>query len=343
MKKKAKEKSAKRRVLNIVFVLLLLFPCAEIAARILGWKGQKNIDYKVESSPKNWLLGDSIYGIKLNSGEFNVTLNDSLTFSTAHTELGTRKILTNQSSSDDLFILGCSFTYGYGVDTKSTFAQLIANHFPSQRVTNFAVPGHGEVQALLKLKEKISSGVVPKTVLLVYSKEHPQRNIMNRSYRSALHIGFSKSNQHVGASMSSARFPYFSSPKSAALNYVKWNEIYKNWSGRQTFAIVNALQTSLETRNGDDNSSEVTDFLFGEMAKLCEQNKINFVIVNLDDSLFTKKFPKTSISTKRIPIHFDFSDHSLTNYPYDNHPNAEGHAKIATKIIPTLEAIINEK
>ena len=333
----------KRGVLNIVFVLLLLFPCAEIAARILGWKAQHNVDYKVEATPANWLQGDSIYGIKLTPGKFKVTLNDRLTFLTAPSIAGTRKLSTNDTSSNHLFILGCSFTYGYGVNSEHTFAQLIANHFKDHRVTNFAVPGHGEVQALLKLKEKISSGMIPNTVLMVYSKEHPQRNTMNRSYRSALHIGFNNSNKQVGTSMSAARFPYFSTPDTNALRHVKWEEIYRNWTGRQTFAIVNALQTSFETSQKENNSVAVTTFIFNEMARLCKENKIQLTIVNLDDRSFTTRYPETSKSIDRIAINFDFSDHSLTNFPYDNHPNMAGHAKIARKIIPILEAILDEK
>lgn len=332
----------KKRLRSIGFLLLLLLPCAEIAARIVGWGPIENVDYKVEATPENWLVGDSVYGIALNPGSYSVTLNDSLNFSTKHKADGTRFVTTNDSSEQKISFFGCSFTYGYGVDVDFTFAGRLANQFPEFTIENYGVPGHGTVQNWLRLKQLIKKGNQPDCAILVYSKEHLDRNVMNTSYRKALKIGFQNSNQSVNSNMKTARFPFFKDTTLSSVKYTNWENCYSNWWGRDKLAIVHALQSSFSDNDEIEQTNEITEALLKDFERICRENNIKFLLVNLDDDEFKSRFPNLN-PANYISIGFDFSNADITNAPHDNHPNAAGHELISQKISPLLKNLLNEK
>ena len=80
----------KKWLTNILIILVLLPPCGEIAARIMGWGPADYSEYKVEAEPSNWLVGDERMGIRLNPGTYEVTLNDHVKFKTTHSQYFTR-------------------------------------------------------------------------------------------------------------------------------------------------------------------------------------------------------------------------------------------------------------
>lgn len=332
----------KKRLRSIGFLLLLLLPCAEIAARIVGWGPIENVDYKVEATPENWLVGDSIYGIALNPGSYSVTLNDSLNFSTKHNADGTRFVTTNDSSEQKIAFFGCSFTYGYGVDADFTFAGRLANQFSEFNIENYGIPGHGTVQNWLQLKELIKNGSQPDYAILVYSKEHLDRNVMNTSYRKALKIGFQNSNQSVNSNMKKARFPFFTDSTLSSVKYTNWENCYSNWWGRDKLAIVHALQSSFSDNDEIEQTNEITEALLKDFEKICRENNIQLLLVNLDDNQFKSRFPNFN-PANYVSVGFDFSNANVTNAPHDNHPNAAGHELISQKIAPLLKNLLNEK
>src|SRR3989338_8740279 len=172
-----------------LIVLILLFPTAEIAARIIGWKALWNTDYRVSSTPSTWIRGDSTLGFQLSPGSFSITLNKGLTFQTTHLSNGTRWVNASKNAQQAVHFFGCSFTYGYGVNDRETFVYLLQQEFPGWHFQNFAVPGYGTAQSVLSLEETIRSGEIPKVAVLVYSAAHSERDAMAYSWRRALKIG----------------------------------------------------------------------------------------------------------------------------------------------------------
>lgn len=322
-------------------ILILLFPLSEIAARIIGWKPLYNHDYHIASEPTFWLRADSTMGIRLSPGNYKVTLNHKLTFTATHTEEGMRKTGLQSASGPEVDVFGCSFTYGYGVSDECTFSWLLQERFRDYSFRNHAVPGHGTVQALMKLKAVLAGGAHPHTAMLVYSQAHPERNVMAMKYRKALKIGFTRSDENAKGAMRTGRFPFVENGK---INYCAWEELYYNWPGRETFAIVNALQCSLEQDIPEADQLKTTGELLIRFADLCASNGIRCVVVNLDDPHFTRRYPELNRreDITVIPVGFDFSDPLLTNAPHDSHPNAKGHRRIAEKIIPEFEKHLNE-
>ena len=334
----------KKKLRNTAIVLLLILPCSEIAARLIGWTPYQNTDYKVQVSPGFWLVGDSLLGLQLNPGVYGLALNKTVHFSVTHAENKVRELVAPQPKggdevSNEVYMFGCSFTYGYGVNDYEVFTNLLQEKHPKSRFTNYAVPGYGTVQPLIQLEQKIEEGKAPSHAILVYSKVHHERNALSNSYRRALRIGFSRSNKDVDGVMRDARIPYriLTDKK---VYYSPWNELYSHWAGRERFAVVHALQSTLEKEIDEVEQMQITGTLLNEFIQLCRANTIVPVIVNLDD----KEFDLIALEGKPkvINIGFDFTDPKLTNLPHDIHPNAAGHQLIATKIDNILQYLLNE-
>ena len=112
---------------------IVIILCTELAFRIMGYGVSYNDDYKVKATPNNAYIGDEKLGIKLNPGVYEVTLNEKIVFKATHNLDGTRKTIDgNLKSNPSLVFLGCSFTYGYGVNDGNTFASYLQEMFPEQ-------------------------------------------------------------------------------------------------------------------------------------------------------------------------------------------------------------------
>ncbi len=313
-----------------MLVILIVLSCGELTARILGWTAFYNTDYKVEVSPKGWLKGSKTYGIELSPGSYKVTLNDSVTFTTKHNSDGTRFVPDVPDSGVHIGFFGCSFTYGYGVDGDESFVAILQSEYPEYQVSNYGVPGWGEVQAGLRLSELIRKGMQPEAVVLVYSEVHRERNYLANSYRKALTMGFNRSNTDVENQMKNARFPFI---RQGHTEYEKWEHLYSNWMLREHSALVHALQSSTEKKPDEEEIDGSTRSTMEQFASICKKNGIRCFLVNLDDLDFEKRFGNCAKKFDQcIHVGFDFTRNEWTNHPYDLHPNAKGHRIIANSL-----------
>ena len=173
-----------------VFILL------ELLLRILGFQPYQHTEFKVVSNPPNAYTGHPTLGIQLNEGDFDITVNNQLTFQATHQLDGFRSV-SHAPNSDhpEIWMLGCSYTYGYGVNNDENFTSLLQNRYPQAQFRNAGVIGHGTVQALMQLKKMMVQGP-PKMVLLNFSSYHFMRNTLSQQYRSHLKIGYSIEKQH---------------------------------------------------------------------------------------------------------------------------------------------------
>ncbi len=331
----------KRKLRNILVVVLLTLPCAEIAVRILGWKPYKNSDYAVEVTPKYWLSGDSLLGFLPNTGSYDITLNDAIHFSVTH-DASNRRTIVAPKGEDTVIVFGCSFTYGYGVNDDDIFVNQLQKHFPEQHYINYAVPGYGTAQALIQLQTLIDKGKIPDKAMLVFSEVHPERNALAKSYRQALKIGFSHSNEAVEDIMKNARIPY-RVLGSESMKFCEWETLYSHWPGRESFALVHALQTTFQRGMEEEAMVAITAEMLDDFVALCIENKIEPIVVNLDDRKFNDHYPDiTKEKTTLIHVGFDFHDPKITLYPHDTHPNIQGHTEISKKIQIALEGAEDE-
>lgn len=79
----------------------------------------------------------------------------------------------------ELWISGCSYTWGLGLNDEETYPWLVQKALPDWTVRNLAGNGYGSVQGLLQLEHAAHP---PRMAVFVYNGFHPPRNVAARSY-----------------------------------------------------------------------------------------------------------------------------------------------------------------
>jgi len=336
-------KNLKKVLKWVIYYPLLVAICLELALLILGYRRYQDEPYSVIAVPENAFIGDDSLGIYLNPGHYEITLNEHIHFNTEH--LNDNRRLTPHKGDQNkpkVAFLGCSFTYGYGVNNEETFVAQLQNDFPTYSFENHGVVGYGTVQALLELPKIIKDTAV-QTVILDFSSFHFMRNVLSESYRRNLKIGYSNSNEKVDNLMAEARFPYFSAC-SDSICFANWRDLHTDWYGRRWFATINWIQT-LNERFTDHKQDDVgiTTCIIQKMANICAAANVTFALVCLDKSEKSEELHANLTEIDWMDVNFDFGDSTLTLLPYDSHPSAAGHAAIARKIKPFLTQVLGNE
>lgn len=318
-------------------MLTLLF--LEIFLRILGYGPYANDDYSVKTSPDYPYVADKTLGIQLREGIFEVTLNNSVKFKATHLSNGERFIPGSDSiKKPEILFLGCSFTYGYGVNDDASYPALIQSEMTDWNIRNSAVPGYGTTQHLLQLRERLKSDP-PKAVFLALSSVHFIRTVLSYQYRSNLRIGYRRSAKEVDDRMKGAKFPYMKECGKVA--YQDWESMYPELWGRYTTATANFLQMRWDqAKESNADQIEVTACIIKEMKQLCEEKNIPFGVICLDTNHKTARLKNKLPNIPWKNVGFSFSNKKFTNLPYDIHPNRAGHQKIAQSVLPFIRKTI---
>jgi hypothetical protein len=95
-----------------------------------------------------------------------------------------------------------------------------------------------------------------------------------------------------------------------------------------------------------DNASEgedrveITACIIQEMADLCAENDIKFMVSCLDKTKETQELHDQLEGVKWVDVYFDFKSKKHTNLPYDSHPNKKGHQRIADYLVPHIRPLL---
>lgn len=336
-------KTLKKVLKWVIYYPLLVLVCLEVALLILGYRRYQDEPYAVSATPAHAFIGDDSLGIYLNPGRYQITLNDAVHFETEH--LCDNRRLTphlGDNNKPKIAFLGCSFSYGYGVNNEETFIAHLQTDFPNYSLENYGVVGYGTVQSLLQLP-KILSDTSVKAIVLDFSSFHFMRNVLSQNYRRNLKIGYANSSEQTNDLMQNARFPYLSDC-SDSIRFANWNDLHSDWYGRNWFASVNWIQTLTE-RYQDQQIDEIaiTTCIIQQMAAKCKAENVRFGIVCLDSTEQTEILHTNLSELPWLDVNFDFTDTVLTLLPHDSHPSAHGHLEIARKIQPFLTSILRNE
>jgi hypothetical protein len=331
--------SRKKDLLYLVYILLVLLPCLEIALLILGYRPYRQVDFKIESTPDNCLIPHPSLGFALHPGTFRVTINKGLTYYATHGTDSLRITSFAEEPSAELpaiWFLGCSYTYGMGLDDSLTFPFLVNKNLSSFSVKNFGVPGYGTVQGYLQLKQQLVAHAPPAWVMVNYADFHEERNALTPAYRRDLFMGYQRSNAAVSTRMKTAAIPYVTTTVAGEqIRFCSWDSIYHNWQYRETFASVNFLQDVSDQRQSRKiDKMKASLFIFQELKALCDLHQIRLLVTGITPSSETKQMleilKKQGIETLDMSV--DLSKEDYRNAPYDDHPNAKANAIFAKRI-----------
>ena len=335
--------SRKKNLLYLVYLLLVFFPCLEIALLILGYRPYRQVNFKIESTPDNCLIPHPSLGFALHPGTFQVTINEGLTYRATHGADSFRITSYGQQveAMPVIWFMGCSYTYGMGIDDSLTFPFLVNKNLSRFHTKNFGVPGYGTVQGYLQLQQQLAIHSPPVWVIVNYADFHDERNALTPAYRRDLFMGYQRSNTAVGTRMKTAAIPYVvtAMPTDYQIRACAWDSIYHNWQYRETFASVNFLQDVSDQRQSRKiDKTGATLYIFQQLKVLCDQHEIRLLVTGITSSPETKntlqKLRKLGIETLDMAV--DLSKAEYRNAPYDDHPNAKANAIFAKGITDYL-------
>ncbi|MGB0430012.1 MAG: hypothetical protein ACPGLV_06025 [Bacteroidia bacterium] len=315
----------------LVFVSLII---CELLLRILGFKPYISTPFYLKSTPSHFLAPNDTFGFALNPGSFNVNIN-GLDFKANHNYGNTRKVLADSGHSKQsvLHLYGCSFAYGFGISDSATLATQLQHKLGLRyKVKSFAVPGHGDVQGLLKLKNQIKQGQKPNLVIFGFCYFHAQRNVLNANYR--IHI-----KQGLNEQSAACRFPYVASNQNQFnISFEPAKSIYKHWLFRRKLSLVNLFQTTTDALFNAQTGQNETQWVFMQLKQLCAQNDIRLIIAPLtrhkNMSSYISFFNKQNIAVANTML--NIADSVYNNQPFDSHPNGIATAYYAQKIVNTI-------
>lgn len=319
-------------------MLIFFLPGIELGLRILGFRPYEITPYTIQSEPAFCLIPHPQLGFGLQPGSFDISVNQGPGFKARHgaDSLRITPPDTLPEAQPEIWMMGCSYTYGMGVGEAQTFTALLQQKFPHYRFRNFGVPGYGTVQSYLQLKKSLAEGEKPALVVLNYADFHPSRNVLSPPYRKALFMGFQTSNEAVSQYAYRSRIPYVDPlAEGLEIRAEKWEHLYQNWPGRHYFSLINLGQdVSDYFREGRMRPREKSLDLILEMQALCQEAEIPFVV-----SLLTEHETNETLLTQlgqqgifMVDMALDLREPGLNMLPYDAHPSARAHALYAAAL-----------
>lgn len=321
----------------VLYVLVFTVVMLEILLRVLLYEPYHYYPFAIHAEPQQCIIPDSICGFRLNPGNYQVVINQALQFETSHETTGERFTPKPDSSTYNIHIHGCSYTYGFGISDSLTMAYRLQQDFGKQAtVHNLAVLGYGNVQSYHLIKSAIVHGNKPDMVIINYASFHDERNALTTRYRKDLKIGFAQADSTAQTQYNSLRFPYVAKQDdSLVFRWDSWEDIYQNFPLREHSALINLLQTISDKWDwGKYHKEELSNLLFLEIQKLCEKHQIDLLVTtitkNQRSSDLLRFCQQQGIATLDISV--DLYDVANNNLPYDSHPNGNAHRVFYEKL-----------
>lgn len=325
----------------------MAFFLAEGAVRFLGYR-----PYQPEGGISSVEPGGRLYrvhptlGFAHLPGRFTITLAGGYRFQATHGTDGlrlTRPLESPQAagSSKEIWIFGCSFTYGFSLNDAETFPWLLQERFPDWRVVNFGAGGYGTIQSLIQLKEALTGGRKPPAVLIVaYGSFHDMRNCGYRLWRKSLihHAAFGE-----------VFLPQAGLDRQGNLTYARVKLDYAPFPFMDRSAFIHRLEEAYNRREASSlEGHQVSRALLGEINRICRERQIVPVVAGLmwdkKTALVLEHCRSQGMFTVDIAVDFTRPENNLL--PYDGHPNARANREYARrlgdylqeKVLPQLAA-----
>ncbi len=172
-----------------------------------------------------------------------------------------------------LVLLGGSFTQGWAVSDRETFAWKLQERHPELSVENLGTGGYGTFQSLLALERRLARGAAPAWVLYGFMNHHEYRNVANAYWLDLLARNASRG--HVAV-------PYATLEEGALVRHPP--AAYPSWPLRETLAtsaFAGRLAMKAKTLGRRRQAREVTEALLLELARTAAAAGAEFRVVVL--------------------------------------------------------------
>lgn len=319
----------------VLFVTLLLFGTGELAVRIMGFQAWQPTRLPLEIQPGGSLFEpDEVLGYVGRIGTFDLTLDDTLQFRVTHNQQRNRITSVPIDSIDtrpEIWILGCSFTHGYGVSDEATYPYRLQQALPGHQVRNFSMSGYGTYHSLLQLNAALETGNPPKLVVLAYGDFHHQRNVNSRYWRKAL------SSQQIADGI---RYPYLRYDAEGKTQAHLEPVVYNGWPGIRWSALVHYLEHAWNGREDRElQSTAMSEDLVRQVKTRSQSVGADFLLAGIFASGGTdamlSKMKGEGMATLNLSQDTELPE--LRILRDDPHPNAEAHRRMADLLTQFLK------
>lgn len=334
----------KKNLLRLVALLLpfvLFVLAAEIVLRARGWT-------PFSPQPENFIVepGSRFYathprlGYTLIPGRFRVALPGGYSFEATHGEDTHR--LTRPQGGDaarngrkGVWIFGCSFTHGWGLNDAETYPWLLQEKLPSHEIMNFGVEGYGTIQGLIQFREALHDQT-PEVAIIAYASFHDERNTFSRQTRKLAAVY-----NRLGPTVQ----PY------ARLNQKGGLDYYLTATDEITYTEFplmrySSLVTYFELRYNQldallNRSHETSKALIREFANLANQHHVKLVVAGIVSDPQTSDMLEycEGLGIQTLDISVDLTKRENTNWPHDLHPSRRATEEYARRLAAFLKEL----
>jgi hypothetical protein len=231
---------------------------------------------------------------------------------------------------EEVWIFGCSFTHGWGLQDNETYPWLLQQQFPSYEIVNFGVGGYGSIHSLIQFREALKNKT-PRVAVLAYANFHDERNTFSRQRRKWV---------VTGRNLGPVAQPYARLNGPGNLQYGFAAVEYTEFPLMRYSALVNFIENKYNEREVRlVHSHEVSEALVLEMAKIAGEHKVKFIVAGIFASAETREMLKFAqahaIPSVDISVDLKVPENRLV----DEHPSAVANQKFAEKL---KEALIKQ-
>ncbi len=321
------------QLIRFFLALFLIFVLLEVGLRLIGFDypqlPQRSFIVKPDEP---FFIPHERYGFAMSPGKFEINQDDQLKWTSTQNENGYRITSdVSDTARPEIWIFGCSFTYGWGVDDDETYPWLLQEALPEYTIKNYGVGAYGTLQSYYQLKDELEKGKKPELIVLAYLPFHDQRNTASRFWIRAI---------STHKKLLNLQYPYARLEKDS-LKYAYTTLSYQSVPG-SSWSCASGFMEVMYNKWQDRSckNSHVTRHLLKQISDDCTNANIPLVLCGLDsypravDHL--EKMNSSGLETLNIGL--DLVSPEYTFLPVDPHPNQVAHRYYAKELTDFLKA-----
>ena len=291
-----------------------------------------------------------------NGATFHELLDSDLHYHVFTDGRGSRVNKQGDQTTDqvDLMTVGCSFSWGYGIENEMTYTQILAEEMDVS-VCNLAMIGYGTLQSLQILNRNLD--LKPKLIIYGFINEHLRRNLCPCApgylpYCYPIpYVDFNESNT-----------PYTRLPDMQDFSFEFYRKYFKEILMKEQFDFDDVLwrmradlfrfikRDDIAYKNDSHSRQESISFIIKQMMVAARGINARLVIMYIPDLFMRDYVPPpppelvNSLSdevffldlTQRVRGYYNNEDNPMLTFGEDTHPNSLAHKIFADEIIRFL-------
>jgi len=322
---------------NLAVLIVLLLFC-EIIMRMRGHKPWDKHGNKVDIEvipERKFYDRDTLLGYRLFPGKFKLRLKGVHEFTMEH-DSWTQRITSPIKDQEgikqpEIWILGSSFTYGWGIDDNETFAWILQSNLTDFKIRNWGVAGYGTIHTYLQLKDAIKKGIKPNSIIINHSDYHFGVNTFCNANRRAL-VGWNF--------LGEVNQPYATLNEDKTLNIEHSKIVYDPWYFSEYSALSYYGSVKYEEyvdKNNKLTEIEITRLMYEKIFALCNENQVKVLLMSMEEDLNFIKDVSAKNNILFLHNYVNLDEKGNSNMPYDHHPSAKANKIYAEKLYDYLK------